>query len=584
MKPEDEPCVRIGVLMDYLSQAHMLRYYDLWFLLHKRYIFFTCKKYVLPISLTRVSNNRNGEKVKCVLANSLSMDSRKNLKKWYHQSSLGMDSKKNFEEVVPSEFCKYELKENFEEVSPPMVVVEDDTPPYKISGFAVEMFDILMKYIGRCYEWVVPEDRLYGHQLPNGSWTGLIEYIVNGEWAIIFYKGPHEKSELCQRATPTKADIALPLSITSDRLRAVEFTEIVVMEEFVVSYKRPDLQSDITGFIKPFAPMVWLTVLLAALVVCALTWVILRAQSKLTRKAESEVTGEMDNMDKVTVLGQRSLLWTMSHLISQRKVFSVNSVIGGLWLLVAFVLVSVYRGNLKAMLILPKVELPFNSLQELARSDVRVWSPGNHIALQMIMAAPPDSVYGLIAQRSYTHMRIAEGVQLVYEGKHAAVTLMLAALDNMDKTFSRTSACPLYVVAERFLKTNSMGLPIRKGSELKPKLDRAITRLREFGILEHIIQKKLANGTICMKPLSHTVTAGALRPLDIVDFFGVFAIYAGESPNEVKSQDTKVRVNIGSQKPTCIRKTQHMKSKAKIRRLESTYEAKSQHMKAKSNI
>nr|XP_027222390.1 uncharacterized protein LOC113814549 [Penaeus vannamei] len=278
------------------------------------------------------------------------------------------------------------------------------------------------------------------------------------------------------------------LAAEHHRLRAVEFTEIVVMEEFVVSYKRPDLQSDITGFIKPFAPMVWLTVLLAALVVCALTWVILRAQSKLTRK-----------------------------------------VIGGLWLLVAFVLVSVYRGNLKAMLILPKVELPFNSLQELARSDVRVWSPGNHIALQMIMAAPPDSVYGLIAQRSYTHMRIAEGVQLVYEGKHAAVTLMLAALDNMDKTFSRTSACPLYVVAERFLKTNSMGLPIRKGSELKPKLDRAITRLREFGILEHIIQKKLANGTICMKPLSHTVTAGALRPLDIVDFFGVFAIYAGEN-------------------------------------------------------
>ncbi|XP_070001079.1 glutamate receptor ionotropic, delta-2-like [Penaeus vannamei] len=416
------------------------------------------------------------------------MDSRKTLKKWYHQSSLSMDSKKKIEEV-----------------SPPMVVVEDDTPPYKISGFAVEMFDILMKYIGRChyhwrsnvnlilptvtdsYEWVVPEDRLYGHQLSNGSWTGLIEYIVNGDWAINFYKGPHEKSELYSLTLlNSKADIALPLSITSDRLRAVEFTEIVVMEEFVVSYKRPDLQSDITGFIKPFAPMVWLTVLLAALVVCALTWVILRAQSKLTRK-----------------------------------------VIGGLWLLVAFVLVSVYRGNLKAMLILPKVELPFNSLQELARSDVRVWSPGNHIALQMIMAAPPDSVYGLIAQRSYTHMRIAEGVQLVYEGKHAAVTLMLAALDNMDKTFSRTSACPLYVVAERFLKTNSMGLPIRKGSELKPKLDRAITRLREFGILEHIIQKKLANGTICMKPLSHTVTAGALRPLDIVDFFGVFAIYAG---------------------------------------------------------
>ncbi|XP_037800570.1 uncharacterized protein LOC119595521 [Penaeus monodon] len=190
---------------------------------------------------------------------------------------------------------------------------------------------------------------------------------------------------------------------------------------------------------------VWMTVFLAAIVVCACTMVILKGQSKLTRaQTESGATGERCNMDKVTALGQRSFLWTMSHLISQPVPWEPTEyaarVIGGLWLLVAFVLGLVYRGNLKAMLILPKVELPFNSLKELADSDVPVWSPGSHIAFQMIMAAPPDSTYGLIAKRSYAHLRVEEGIRKVYEGKQAIICLLLAALDSMDKTFSRVKA------------------------------------------------------------------------------------------------------------------------------------------------
>ncbi|KAK8384403.1 hypothetical protein O3P69_009308 [Scylla paramamosain] len=44
--------------------------------------------------------------------------------------------------------------------------------------------------------------------------------------------------------------------------------------------------------------------------------------------------------------------------------------VAGLWLLAAFTLGSVYRSNLKAMLIIPKVNLPFDSLEELADSGI----------------------------------------------------------------------------------------------------------------------------------------------------------------------------------------------------------------------
>ncbi|XP_042892874.1 glutamate receptor ionotropic, kainate 3-like [Penaeus japonicus] len=321
--------------------------------------------------------------------------------------------------------------------------------------------------------------------------------------------------------------MGLPLSVTSERLLALDFTETVFIDEFIVTYKRPDLKSDITGFTKPFAPMLWLTVFFAATLVCAATWMILRSHARLIGTRPSDGAS---GKKYTSAHGEKSLLWTLCHLISQpvpwEPVGYAARAMGGLWLLAAFILGLVYRGNLKAMLILPRVELPFNNLQELADSDVTIWNPGSHIAYQMIMAAHPDSHYGAIGRRSFVHMRIEEGIRDAHDGKHATISTLLAALSDMDRTFSRIAVCPLYVVSEHFLRTVSMAIPIGKKSDLKPKLNKAIVRMKEFGIIDQIFKKELANGTLCLKPPSHTVNAGDLRALDIVDFFGVFAIYA----------------------------------------------------------
>ncbi|MPC41931.1 hypothetical protein E2C01_035542 [Portunus trituberculatus] len=44
--------------------------------------------------------------------------------------------------------------------------------------------------------------------------------------------------------------------------------------------------------------------------------------------------------------------------------------LAGIWLLSSFVLATVYRSNLKAMLILPHLSLPFNSLDEFVQTDI----------------------------------------------------------------------------------------------------------------------------------------------------------------------------------------------------------------------
>ena len=42
----------------------------------------------------------------------------------------------------------------------------------------------------------------------------------------------------------------------------------------------------------------------------------------------------------------------------------------GMWLLAAFILGNVYRSNLKAMLTIPRINILFDSMDELADSDV----------------------------------------------------------------------------------------------------------------------------------------------------------------------------------------------------------------------
>lgn len=49
--------------------------------------------------------------------------------------------------------------------------------------------------------------------------------------------------------------------------------------------------------------------------------------------------------------------------------------VAGVWLLLALVLSTVFRANLKAMLILPRLQLPFDSLEGLIQSRIPTYTP-----------------------------------------------------------------------------------------------------------------------------------------------------------------------------------------------------------------
>ncbi|KAK7045738.1 hypothetical protein SK128_027615, partial [Halocaridina rubra] len=168
-----------------------------------------------------------------------------------------------------------------------------------------------------------------------------------------------------------------------ERAYYTDLGEYTFMEDQVASYKRPQIEPDIIGFIKPYTPEVWLCVLAVLVTMTTVNFFIQRGSlyiKGLTRQSETAFTVKTDE-NKLNPLKTflNSGMQTFSSLIgspipgvtpSQSLKF-----LSGMWLLMSFILASVYRSNLMAMLILPKVTLPFNSLEELVASKLPVWVP-----------------------------------------------------------------------------------------------------------------------------------------------------------------------------------------------------------------
>ncbi|KAK3888424.1 hypothetical protein Pcinc_007552 [Petrolisthes cinctipes] len=81
--------------------------------------------------------------------------------------------------------------------------------------------------------YVTNADDSNGKRLDNGSWSGSIGMVHHGE-----------------------ADFTAAISLDLFRYHVGEVSEIIFIDEYSAAYKRPSVQSDIAGFVKPFTPLV----------------------------------------------------------------------------------------------------------------------------------------------------------------------------------------------------------------------------------------------------------------------------------------------------------------------------------------
>ncbi|XP_069987004.1 glutamate receptor ionotropic, kainate 3-like [Penaeus vannamei] len=372
-----------------------------------------------------------------------------------------------------------------------------------------KVMDIMAEKLGFCYTEALPVGLDFGARLDNGSFSGLIGELNRGE-----------------------ADMSMvPMSINHIRNEAVDFSETLFVDEHRITFKRPFPEADIAGFVKPFTPTMWLLFLLSTLVVCAATFLVQLSPRVGVREETYDDGTPEPSANRVSSKLRYAVLWTLSCLFSQSVPWEPRDVpvrvVAGMWLLATLIIGTVYRSNLKAMLILPKVVLPFDTFEEFAEVDVRGYIILGGILDVALRGMEANSTLGRIRDKSRIDANIGRGLSELIEGKTAPIASTSGQRWVYHFDFTNEGYCRMYSTRDGVFSTAAaLGFP--KGSPLKPKIDFMIRGLKEFGILQHLFQKETPNSTFCFgKPVSLSPTSADLRPLELGDFYGVFCLYAG---------------------------------------------------------
>ncbi|XP_037787645.1 glutamate receptor 4-like [Penaeus monodon] len=358
-----------------------------------------------------------------------------------------------------------------------------------------------------------------------------------------------------------------------ERHHLVDFSVPLWLDGKTIMYKRPVRGSDIAGFVKPFTPELWSLVMASTCLAFLVTGAVHLGQALVpggdAKQEGKRSGGDQPIREEVLYSANKSFLWTFSTLLGQLsdvvivKIYKIRNrskyskgiflilleiktspksyylntvahvpcsapvrVFAGVWLVASLVVGTVYRSNLKAMLILPKFYLPFDNLAQFVETDIQLFTAKNALMDRAIQEAPPDSLLGRLKERKVAHHDLFRAFQDVKEGVLAGSGSKVSGWFFLHNDFSLTGKCNTYMMSELMFQTTSQCLAFPKGSRLKPKVDKAIHGLKEFGILDHLLRRTIRNATECLKPLGAQADT-SLRPLELGDFYGVFCIYLG---------------------------------------------------------
>ncbi|MPC61378.1 hypothetical protein E2C01_055450 [Portunus trituberculatus] len=185
-----------------------------------------------------------------------------------------------------------------------------------------------------------------------------------------------------------------------------------------------------------------------------------------------------------------------------------------------------YRSNLKAMMILPRLPLPFDSLEELIESGISCYVVPATKLHNAILDADPDSQFGRFRSQIVVHNNQGRAIRDLIQGKHAAVAVHIALLNIIHSTYRNTATCPIYIASEA-VQPEWNFFVYEKNSSLRVKVDMIIRRLREAGILERLFMEEQRDARYCLQGGASDPLVNKLRALEFKDYYGVLMVYCG---------------------------------------------------------
>ncbi|XP_071516707.1 glutamate receptor ionotropic, delta-2-like [Panulirus ornatus] len=364
-----------------------------------------------------------------------------------------------------------------------------DNGERRLTGPLMELLDVLRRYMEFEYELFSPPDRGWGIMRGNGSWTGMIGHIQRKE-----------------------AEIALgPFAMTPQRSSVCDFSIPLVHESFAILTPRPRLESDVSGFLKPFAAQVWLLILASLLSVGTAMACVVWAEGKIFRVITRNIVSKASTWVLLT-LSQEGSEWLPKE--------DGGRLIVTTWLLASLVFMTSYSGILTAMLTLPRVVITIDSLPDLVSQSALPWHIQSGSALLPYLRDSEDETH----QQAYRG-RGADiqdcmwSLQDISDGKFAAFCSVLTIWKAMDLDYSTTGQCHLYGTREKVMSNAIMSLAFSKNSTYLAKANYLLRVLLESGLWNKWLKDELTNSSHCLRHPSLDGREG-IQPLDMKAFTG----------------------------------------------------------------
>ncbi|XP_069995906.1 probable glutamate receptor [Penaeus vannamei] len=348
------------------------------------------------------------------------------------------------------------------------------------------------------YELVQPPDHVWGVPLPDGNWTGMLGMLQRQE--VEFALGP--------------------FGVTSSRETVCDFSVPVKTENSAILVTRPAQQSDVSGFLKPFTLPVWLLILAS---VVAIFWAfagVMVAEGKLLRRSPRNPLS-------------LSALWVVKALTQEGTEWLPRTdgarVVVATWLLASLVFMSSYSGILTAMLTVPRVDIPIDSMRDLVtQTDIPWRLESGSWMLQYFQEAPDGVRQSIYDGHTGTFPDCWAAREPISRGEYAALCDHTTMKKAMSWDFSTSGSCHLYISRE-VIHSFNLAVAFRTASPYKEDGDYWIQKLKESGILDMWLQNEIVNTSQCLKPPSSDRSSQDISALDLESFFGpMLVLAAGE--------------------------------------------------------
>ncbi|XP_053634333.2 glutamate receptor 2-like [Cherax quadricarinatus] len=308
-----------------------------------------------------------------------------------------------------------------------------------------------------------------------------------------------------------------PFTITPERETACDFSASVHTDDLAIMMTRPGLTNDISAFLRPFSLLVWL------LFLCSAVSIGVALAGSLWAEGKMFTFPTILLIDKTPLFVLQTLTQDSPKWLPMKD---GGRLVAATWLLASFVFASSYSGILTAMLAVPKVTIPIDSVADLVSQTKMPWRlEAGSMKPQFFMESEDPVRRKVATDMSGTIPDCWSARQDIADGKYAAICDETSMKKSMSWDFSVTGKCHLYIASHKVYSNAMKAMAFKVNSTYRKQADQVIMMVKESGLLARWMGLEITNTSQCLRPPSSDKREG-IAALSLEAILGPFLVLA----------------------------------------------------------